>query len=137
MEGEAAHVRTACAVRLASQQAGADSELDAARAGESVAAKQYEEEEAARARLRKELHAAEQGFLFQRDTPSSEQCADELDAKIPQMQAEIKEIDEKLAAAEKELHDERLRMERLSEAAVASPVCGRRLEAERPAGPGG
>ena len=123
-EVEAAHVRTTRAVRLAAQQAGADSELDAARAGETVAAKHCEETEAARAKLKKQLHAAEQGFLFERDAPSFEQRADELDAKIPQMQAEIKETDDKLAAADQELQDEQRRVDRLSEAAVASPVSG-------------
>ncbi|HVS37808.1 MAG TPA: HlyD family efflux transporter periplasmic adaptor subunit [Gemmataceae bacterium] len=121
---EAAHVRTARAVRLAVQQVGADSDLDAVRADESVAVKQYQQVEAARAKLEKELHAAEQGFLFQRDAPSFEQRADDLDAKIPQMQAELKETEDKLAAADKELQDEQRRVDRLSEAAVASPVSG-------------
>ncbi len=57
VEGEAAHVRTTRAVRLAAQQVGADSEMDAARSGESVAAKHCEEAEAARAKLRKELRS--------------------------------------------------------------------------------
>ena len=55
------------------QQAGADSELDLAREGEAVAIKGIEEKEAGRAKLEKELHAAEQGFLFQRDAPYFEQ----------------------------------------------------------------
>ena len=40
------------------------------------------------------------------------------------MQTEIKETDDKLAAADRELQDEQRRMDRLSEAAVASPVSG-------------
>ena len=95
-----------------------------ARAGETVAAKQVQRRPKPPAPAEEAAAAAEQGFLFERDAPSFEQRADELDAKIPQMQAEIKETDDKLAAADQELQDEQRRMDRLSEAAVASPVSG-------------
>jgi multidrug resistance efflux pump len=123
VERDAAHVRLARVQRMASQLR-ADSELDKERESDTLSAWRVEETEASLAKQEKELQAAEQGFLFQRDAPSFEQRANQLDSKIPQMEAEIRETDEKLTAAEKELQDEQQRVNRLAEADLAAPVSG-------------
>ncbi len=124
VQRDAAHVRTTRAERLASLQTGADSELDTAREAEAVAIKRIEEDEASRSKLEKELQAAEKGFLFQRDAPYFEQRANELASKIPELKGQLKEIDEKRAAAENELQEERSHVVRMSETEVAAPVAG-------------
>jgi multidrug resistance efflux pump len=124
VQREAAHVRTTRAEHLVSLQMGADNELDTAREGEAVAVKRIEEGEASRSKLEQELRAAEKGFLFQREAPYFEQHANELASKIPQYEGQMKEVNEKLAAAEKELQEEEHRVARLSEAAVTAPVAG-------------
>jgi multidrug resistance efflux pump len=124
VQREAAHIRTTRSERLASLQTGADSDLDTARESEAIAVKRIEESEASRSKLEKELSAAQNGFLFQRDAPYFEQKANELSSKIPELQAQITEIDEKTAAADKELEKEHSHMARLSAAVVEAPAAG-------------
>jgi multidrug resistance efflux pump len=99
-------------------------DLDKATAAVLVTRKNMEKEQAALVKAQGELQAAQQGLFVQKDAPFFQQKLMEMDLRIPQLQAELKEMLESIAAAEKEIEQEKGRVERMGQATASSPVTG-------------
>jgi len=99
-------------------------DVDSATESEYAARKKIESERAGLERIQEELKGAREGVYLVQEPPVCLQRAEELALKLPQLRGSLAEADELLRGVGKEVADEKARLGRATEAAVASPVAG-------------
>jgi multidrug resistance efflux pump len=123
-EGEATFRRSAELGRLGYHS---QADLVRTRAGYEV---QEQDVEAARDRinnLKVQLESAKKGTFISEtsnDAPYAQQRIHEIEVQLPQLMVDAEERDRRLAATEKDIDEEKLRLARFTEARIVSPVDG-------------
>src|SRR5439155_18050960 len=99
-------------------------ECDRADEAEAMAHNRLQQAQASRERIRIELEEAERNVFVQRETPIYLTWHLQVRQSIPQLQAQLLETTERLAAMEAELKQVEMHTDRLAGSTVRSPVSG-------------